>query len=1358
MLSELLQNADDAGATKVHARIVDNTFEFIHDGEDFNEETFQSLCQFGFSNKRHLHTIGFRGVGFKALFSLGPRVEVTTPTLTFAFDAKRFTEPIWLKECEPSKETLIRVPLDKEVKADTLKAEFDRWLDSPLPLLFFNSVLRLKIQHRLIYKEPMGPGPVSNSEYMWLANPHKQEVLCIRSEPEFFPPDALEEIREERGSPEFEVPPAMVHVVLGAKSESRLYTVLPTEVQPPLPFSFNGPFIQDPARTGIKHPANSPTNTWLLQKIGRLVGSVLTDWLNNRDLELFERAQAYHLMPEPIECDGSLSSESTRLILEEFEEFISDYEEILLTYDGTLAKKGDVLVLPPEVLKTWEPEDARAILGPEKEKVLSISVDQKSLSVLESWDLIEKLNRSAVAKTLLSAEEASVPCPLPLEKLIHLWSYLSPLRSDYSFRHLLRKLPIVPTASREELYAPENVVVLGGKESRVSESDWSFLMEWADVVEPNWVRLVAEAEDDFLEDEPETDETTGLSVVEMANTKDLFKALRLDQRVGLEQIVESVANKIFENDEPGDAGIALAHIASRGDVIISERFKFLCQDGEWRSAGSMLIAPIISDLDTLFPEDWATANVLSLNYLSGLSGQDRRKWNDWIRDTDKSKLHLFPVPKRRTHTYWGYRAKIYVSSFCKERGGNEPDSYPLKGNDFLNEDFDWDKDLWEHWEIKAKDDPTFWPLIASSVLKCWSKNWEKRFNAFIKQEGRSYSYSLDHGELVARWLYRLRSLPCLLDTYSRSSIPAELYRNTPETQAFVNVERFVHPDFDRPEYAKVLDLLGVRSKPESIDPLLDRLRALARAENPPISHLVDLYRAIDRSLLRVEMEIIENVKSYFSSEPIVYTSQGSWEKIKDVYLENPEGIPGVRIVHPEAGELGMWSRLGIVRRPTLEMAIGWLKSQPRNELLKAGEKERAIQIFQRAPFDVWEKCNVWLDASGRLAENSDFQWGAVNSSQIIGLFDSKKRRIADFSFLEENFATSFCANAGLVPLGVSLEHRLVNHSPSGPASHKPWMVTLGRLLRRLHSDGEQDNEMIASDRSAGERLSMCKWQPVYSLRTAPFLDGEPAGVENERKVLWHDGTVYTVGKSPAHHRELVREISQNFLTPEARRAIVDCADRDPAWIEAYAEENLDLEEEVGLRETGESGTGTQEESSEKVGGEDIEESDKVEDEEQTPVDMPDDGEQGEEGVEQEEDDQEELDGKGPRKQRQSPLKEAFLNYMRERRFLWIDAKGCFCNAEGCIVIKAEKPFTWVEYDENGNIYAFYWVGKGSLEDGIEIPSEIWNMKESLPYEVCLVLVDDSKDIVVLTLSTLKEKVRRGEVELYAARVLLRTKT
>ncbi len=128
VLSELLQNADDAGATTANALIQDDLFVFKHNGGDFDQEQFASLCRFGFSNKRSLHTIGFRGIGFKATFSLGSSVEVWTPTLAVSFDKQRFTEPVWLDGApEVANTTWVRVRLQDAHRKIELKKNLAEW-------------------------------------------------------------------------------------------------------------------------------------------------------------------------------------------------------------------------------------------------------------------------------------------------------------------------------------------------------------------------------------------------------------------------------------------------------------------------------------------------------------------------------------------------------------------------------------------------------------------------------------------------------------------------------------------------------------------------------------------------------------------------------------------------------------------------------------------------------------------------------------------------------------------------------------------------------------------------------------------------------------------------------------------------------------------------------------------------------------------------------------------------------------------------------------------------------------------------------------------------------------------------------
>src|ERR1022692_4707609 len=225
ILSELLQNADDAGATEASVSTEGGWFIFRHNGHDFTEDEFRSLCRFGFSNKRRLLTIGFRGIGFKSVFSLGPAAEVLTPTISIRFARERFTQPEWISTDECPEWTTVRVRIESPEKQQAIQTQIDGWTRSAVPLLFFQSIRILRLSDKEVRGETIGLGPCGNSEEVRLSGLDGNAIV-FRSEPEPFPPASLEEIRTERNE-EIDVPPCEVVVVFGAADPQRLYCVLP---------------------------------------------------------------------------------------------------------------------------------------------------------------------------------------------------------------------------------------------------------------------------------------------------------------------------------------------------------------------------------------------------------------------------------------------------------------------------------------------------------------------------------------------------------------------------------------------------------------------------------------------------------------------------------------------------------------------------------------------------------------------------------------------------------------------------------------------------------------------------------------------------------------------------------------------------------------------------------------------------------------------------------------------------------------------------------------------------------------------------------------------------------------------------
>ena len=200
VVSELLQNADDAGATKATVEINDGEFIFTHNGEDFDERQFASLCRFGFSNKRTLHTIGFRGVGFKSTFSLGDEVRLFTPTLSVSFHKQRFTEPQWAESQRNNSRARPRCASPS--RANKSSKNWGRTFKNgararPLSCSSKTSVASRSRQGNSGGSRK-GTGPIERSEWMSVSTAPSEQYLIIRSSEEDFPEDALQEIRNER--------------------------------------------------------------------------------------------------------------------------------------------------------------------------------------------------------------------------------------------------------------------------------------------------------------------------------------------------------------------------------------------------------------------------------------------------------------------------------------------------------------------------------------------------------------------------------------------------------------------------------------------------------------------------------------------------------------------------------------------------------------------------------------------------------------------------------------------------------------------------------------------------------------------------------------------------------------------------------------------------------------------------------------------------------------------------------------------------------------------------------------------------------------------------------------------------------
>ena len=709
VVSELLQNADDAGATEAAVQIDNGEFIFSHNGEDFNEEQFASLCRFGFSNKRTLHTIGFRGVGFKSTFSLGDEVRLLTPTLAVVFPKERFTEPRWIAGAgTPAGRTEVRVVIHNERIQQELGKTLQEWGESPASLLFFNNIRSLRIHEREIRWESQGPGPVEGSESMSVSTAPGKQYLVIRSPEEEFPDDALQEIKDERMAPEDDTtfPPCRIEIVLGL--EGRLFVVLPTGVMTQLPFACNAPFIQDPARMKIKDPASSPTNGWLLRRAGELAADAMSAWVSQGSLAMEERCQAYELLPNVDRKDNSIEGSCGTIVDEQFETRIKE-TKFLLTEAGTLEPSGQCLSVPCELLDVWSAEQITEAFSRGHLPILSRFVHERDREKLINWQHIQCLDKSQILDTL---RDDYLPRPRCWRQLLQLWSYVSPeVGRSWPSR---RNVRIVPAQGKEVLYAAEEVVRLGERHA-LQLSDWEFLDPYLTVLDQNWTR--------FLADQRRVSETGNALDEQVQAAFSCISALGLADSTSAERLVNQVAKPFFsmKMDVTIQDCTRLAHIAARLGAAVPDYFEFVTQDPVRRKVreGWPILADLAGDLDIFVAPDWYESHVLHDAYGDPSGTCTATEWRQWA-ETAGSRVRTF-VPLVPTKT--GVKSRERLMELLRQRQFDGEPYFHYKRDSLFVADWDFEPVHWDYWYSLAQDDDQFWSVLLTRIMEQPQTYW-----------------------------------------------------------------------------------------------------------------------------------------------------------------------------------------------------------------------------------------------------------------------------------------------------------------------------------------------------------------------------------------------------------------------------------------------------------------------------------------------------------------------------------------------------------------------------------------------------------------------------------------------------------
>lgn len=1338
VLSELLQNADDVGAKHARASIVDGRFMFEHDGEDFNEDHFSSLCRFGFSNKRKLHTIGFRGIGFKSTFSLGDTVEVLTPSLAVSFNRRRFTEPMWIDDAPSSGFTRIEVKIQDQNREIEIKKNLEDWVSSPASLLFFNSISELTIGDVTLGKDVLGPGPIMGSERVRLTGCGEHNLLVIRSPEELFPEKAVEEIRQERFAEDLNLPPCRVELVVGLPGVQRLYVVLPTGVEVQLPFSCNAPFLQDPTRTAIKNPSLSSTNRWLLSRLGKLAGNTLCRWLQNTSLPLDVRIDAYCLFPEKAEGGDSIEADCTMAIYRGFAG-ATNAAPLLLTTAGFLVEKEECIAPPQEAYAVWSINELLKIFANDKKHVLCEKITQQTRQRLESLDRLNGLVPNAILDRL--AISLSVPRPQTSERLLKLWCFVQQsVRYDFDGQKR-RLLSLVPVEGQDRLFPANEIVRLPSKKESISDEAWDFLSGLVLVIDRRWVEYLRQTAGENTD-------------VEMG--RQLLRDLQLERPSDVNEVIGKACRRLFAQADVGlQESVLMAHVMAALDARPVDEFRCVTRDNGQRRLGDGIIAAQDANLEELFQTQWCESHFLHDDYCRDFTACSKQQWQTWIISS-KSGFMPFALLKEKVTNYWG---QSQVENLLDSRQAERPQSYPYQRWDFRFYDYDFNNPLLEHWKQMEEVDHGVWAVVAQRIISAPQWYWKQNTHAKLKQCGRIYMETVACGPIPSAWVMRFSSIRCLPDTQGIVRTPAELYLRTPATEPLIGVEPFVRAELDTEATKPLLRLLGVRDTPAGLSNLLGRIRALSGASDPlPLLHeIIKWYGALDRVLARCDPSGLEEARETFRRERLILTSSGEWTTSTGVFQRASEDdLPDAPVIHSSIQDLTMWARLGVADRPSTELVLEWLSSLHSGEVVDTASGRRVRAALQRYPVQVWENCRHWLSLDNtwtpveqfrlRLTMRGLTKWG--------DLFPTVKSRTANLTMV----SAVVCEYQpfSLIPdLGVSVDYRLTEIPQElPPPVSKPWLVTLSSSLRRLKLADEEQTERV---HAVAVRLGHSVWQSFKTIGVTPYIDGTPAGAPHSPDVLWHEETVFVrEGRLAKSFDALVKELARPFATESVTNAINACIERNEDFITEYMEEHFDLEDEI-------------EPATVPVPPREVESEQNMEEngvgagpetalvKEEGAVEKPKPlGLLGEDDPTETEEAHSHQDDKGPKPLPKPPQVPLFNRYAAAIGFRWDDIRQSFVHPDGTLIKKCESPFQWRRFDMEGRELTSYWSSQQCLtRGGVEIAAELWELISSNPGECLLILVDEADRPRELAGKDLLRMVDDKVIQVYPAKYRIR---
>ena len=266
---ELIQNAEDAGATELAFELFEDRLELRHDGRPFTEADVRGVCGVGKSGKSgDLTAIGKFGIGFKSVYAYTKSPRVYSGGEHFRIE--NYVRPFPVEPL-PFAGTLFVFPFDHDtVPAPVAVREIAAALNALQPriLLFLRNIESLRVG---------GAGVAGSVVERSIAerSGSSRRVTLSRSGRRGDQWLVWHRQVPDHPAQRIEIAFRLVDGRIAAVAESPLTVFFPTEKETFLGFLIQGPYRTTPARDNI--PGHDPSNQALVRETAALLTDVLRE-------------------------------------------------------------------------------------------------------------------------------------------------------------------------------------------------------------------------------------------------------------------------------------------------------------------------------------------------------------------------------------------------------------------------------------------------------------------------------------------------------------------------------------------------------------------------------------------------------------------------------------------------------------------------------------------------------------------------------------------------------------------------------------------------------------------------------------------------------------------------------------------------------------------------------------------------------------------------------------------------------------------------------------------------------------------------------------------------------------------------